>query len=390
MFLVVAFMVMHPYQVELFTFKIASLFGAPIFISILGLYLCSINRVMYAASALMVAVSLSVNQLVLNYLTMIFLFAVLSELIMQYKRDAIINWNIFDKSNHLTKRFSLIIIGVILYVLMSGIIIMVNNSPLAGRTTLLHFDSLAMRLSQLALLGKTIFFKQEPLLPLYYKYLFNLIFATFFFLSARNALLLKDNKRFLSLCVVLLLTAISLLNIVGLNLALQEWWPVPRVLSVISVFWGGIIAFTYMQARSSAQRILVLTPSIILLVGAIAINNTVLAEQLKINMRDMHRANRIIARMETHPEFSRVKKIAIIGSMWGYPSSIRTAAGDMNISAFGASWSKVPLLNEVSGYGFLQPDGEEYKYAEEYCSDSPKWPNADSLTVHDDLAILCF
>jgi hypothetical protein len=390
MFLTVIFIVIHPYQVEYFTFKIASLFGLPIFLSLLAFYLCAKNRIWYVASAFLIAFALSIYQLALNYMTMVLLLSVIGDLVMQYKRNSVIEWNILNNNNYVPVRFSIIPLSVLLYVGLSGIVIMAYGATLVERADLLPFESIGMRLSQLALLGKEMFFTREPLMPLPYKTLFSFIFVSFFVLAFRNWLSLKDNRKFLSLCLVVFLSALSLLNIVGMNLAIKDWWPVPRILSTVSVFWAGFIAFAYVQTRNSAQRALILVPAIVLLLGAIAINNTVLAEQLRVNMRDAHKANRIIERLERHPEFGKVNRVAIVGGTWRLPSGIRTVTGDLNVSAFGAPWSRLAILNEISGYNFFPATNEEDKYAEEHCSSSHKWPHEDALTVRGNLAVLCF
>jgi hypothetical protein len=383
-FMVVIFTVIHPYQVEYFTFKVASLFGLPLFLSVLGLYLSTFNRIMYIIAIISICLSLSIIQTPMNYLSIVLLFYVMSAIIRKYSNCDRMDWVSAINSRDMLHSFSAVFLGSILYVIISIIIVILYNYAPEGRAEVLPLTALNMRISQLWTLLKTMFFIKEPLLPLAYKRIFS------FICSARNALLFNGKKGFLSFSVIFVLFFMSLLSVVGLSLGLKVWWPVPRVLSAISLFWGGIIAFTYIQASNSSMKMIVLIPAIVLLIGAIAINNTVLTEQLKVNMRDRQKACRIIARIEARPDFEKVKKLAVIGSVWGYPSAIRTAVGDMNISAFGASWSKLAILNEVSGYNFLPPDSEEYKYAEGYCSNSPKWPHENSIVIHNDLAVLCF
>jgi hypothetical protein len=106
-------------------------------------------------------------------------------------------------------------------------------------------------------------------------------------------------------------------------------------------------------------------------------------------MRDFHKANRIIYKLENHPEFSRVQRVTIIGGDWNFPSAIDTAIGDMNISAFSKSWSKLNILKELSGYNFAQATENEQEKAEAYCSGAPKWPAPESLIIDGALCIIC-
>lgn len=107
-------------------------------------------------------------------------------------------------------------------------------------------------------------------------------------------------------------------------------------------------------------------------------------------MRDLHKANRIIARLEEHPDFSKLKTVVIIGRQRDYPYRIKTTVKDINVSAFGAFWSKLNLLKEVSGYDFRDPTDYEYNIAEEYCREYPKWPDSTSVTVKGEIGIVCF
>jgi len=128
---------------------------------------------------------------------------------------------------------------------------------------------------------------------------------------------------------------------------------------------------------------------IIVLVGFIFLSNQILADQQRINQWDRMMANRIISRLEMHPNFSNVKYVHINGGSWGFPAKLRTIQGDVNVSAFFPSWSKVPLLSEVSGYRFEEAIGPKAVVGKTYCEARQPWPHAESITVDDDMAIIC-
>jgi hypothetical protein len=90
-----------------------------------------------------------------------------------------------------------------------------------------------------------------------------------------------------------------------------------------------------------------------------------------------------------HRDFGNVKFVYISQSSWGFPAKFRTAQGDMNISAFYPGYSRVPLLSEVSGYRLVGAVGSKAALGEEYCKAKQPWPHAESITVDDDVAIVC-
>lgn len=179
---------------------------------------------------------------------------------------------------------------------------------------------------------------------------------------------------------------------IGLSLVLRSYWPVPRNMAHAGILWGGCIVLAGNVASSARMRLLLGIPVLIVVLSFIGASEQVLDEQLGINARDSHLANRIVAALERQQGFSSVRRVVIVGKPWApYPASLaRTAWGDLNISSFGASWSQVELLREVSGYD-LRPSTEkdERSWAESYCSGVATWPGADSVLVRGEVAVVC-
>jgi hypothetical protein len=129
-----------------------------------------------------------------------------------------------------------------------------------------------------------------------------------------------------------------------------------------------------------------------ILISFVGVNEHILDEQHRLNMRDLLQANRVIARLESLPGFDRSRSVAFVGDRASYPMGLqRTQWGDMNISAFGAVWSQVNLLREASGYDLrLSTAPQERAAAEAYCSGAEPWPAQGSAVLRDGLAIICF
>lgn len=182
--------------------------------------------------------------------------------------------------------------------------------------------------------------------------------------------------------------SVSAVSIIGVSLVIKEWWPVPRILSAMSFFQAGLVALAFSNAGPKL-RIMVAAMAFVVLFAFIGINNHIFTDQLRVNLRDVHKASRIVDRMEDDPRFAQIQRVAMIGGNYAFRSPIYTAHGDLNISAFIASWAKVQILNEVSGYSFGEASPEEQILAAQHCEKSPKWPAPGSLEVSGPLAIVC-
>jgi hypothetical protein len=197
---------------------------------------------------------------------------------------------------------------------------------------------------------------------------------------------LRSGALFLTITAVL---AAALVWSVGLIIVLEDFWPVPRVMSHVGVFWAGVLVIGH-RCLSARARPALAGIALMLLLSFIGGSNRILNDQLRINSRDAAKANRILARMEALPGFSGTETVAADGSIWTYPLTFATADHDMNISAFGAEWAKVALLREVSGYDLkLAKDAAQKAAAAAYCRGVEPWPGEASVTIENRLIILC-
>lgn len=121
----------------------------------------------------------------------------------------------------------------------------------------------------------------------------------------------------------------------------------------------------------------------------IGTNNHIFQDQVRVNLRDIAKANRIISRLEAMPDFTQIAGVIVVGGQWTYLSPLKTVQGDMNISALFAEWSKLPLLNEVSGYNLQSAPPAVMEKAKGYCLTAPKWPSAQAVTRLDSFAVVC-
>lgn len=237
-----------------------------------------------------------------------------------------------------------------------------------------------------------IYWADEPILPAWLK----LIILAMLMLSMLRIIRHVIAGQFIDRTVLVFFVCIGLLLMIPLSLGVivpfQGWWPVPRVISHVPVIIGLIfIIGDYCGGASSGVILRGIQTGlrVIIIFGFVLMDNQIFADQRKINQWDKFFAQQILVRIEESPHFDEVKYLYIDGGGWGYQAGIRTVQGDMNISAFGAAWSKVNLVNYATGNRFAEAVGERRTQAEVYCASAQPWPARNSTKVIGDLAIVC-
>jgi hypothetical protein len=171
-------------------------------------------------------------------------------------------------------------------------------------------------------------------------------------------------------------------------------WLVPRVLVGISVFIAGVIMLGWRSAglipigRPVVVHGLLGAGVVLLLISYIGASNRILADQRRLNVFDLEKANRIVARWEEQPGFRHDLPLAVVGGGAPYPS-ISTAIGDMNYSALYVPWAKNGLFEIATGYRFGRPTEEQQALAQAYCEAADPWPAPGSAVVEAEIALVC-
>ena len=383
-----------PYQAEIFTFKIAiAAFGISMLIAFIGLYISNKGLIKILISSLLICISLSIYQIVLSYILPVLLFSILIKFL--DKQDINLKDRIKNILNEklIIYRFLTLIIGIILYFTLNSLILKISNTPIVERgqfINILEKSEIYTRFWDLKNIFIKIYFSNETIFPITLKIILvcfltiTIISITKYLFSYKKIYESLLNITFFYLFVLLL----SLCYIFPI-LVLKNCWPVPRVLAPASLFWSGIFVIFYMKGNTKYTKNIFLIVGSIIIFSYLSINNNIYIDQLRINKQDENKAIRIIQNLENHTNFNRIEYLSIIGGSWTYPKRISTVQGDMNISAYGASWAKLPMINEVSGYDFQKPSLEQNSYASKYCDTSPKWPSIQSIIIVNNLGIIC-
>lgn len=380
----VLFLTLHPYQAEIFTFKTAAIFLAiPLALSFFAISTCAHSPRHWLLSTIVLISALFLYQAVLNYIAMALLFSMVFHLARGVEERSLSFWSSFKS------QLMLVFVSVVLYALLALAIAGVARVPIHGRATLIGAPEIAPRIIVSLAQLRMMFVQTEPILPSTTKLLMILaplvaLGVSFFSMPGRALRLTFSRRAFPYLLIIIVGVPLCL----GVILVLHEWWPVPRVLAHIGIFWAGIYALSLRLASPRGRHVLVAAAGVIVF-SFIGINNHIFNDQVRLNMRDMAKANRIIMRVEALPDFDRITGIVITGGYWSYPSPIKTLEGDMNVSALFAAWSKTPVINEVSGYKLSLAPEQIAENAKAYCRSSPKWPAPQSVTTMKSFAVVC-
>jgi len=392
-----ALVVAHPYGAEIFTFKQAlPFYSAALIFSILTLELILYNS--RSKFVLLLALfsclsMLSTYQIFTNFFAVLIPLAWIAGKLGLPCSKGNTDGN-SDNNYDQSVVLAIILLGaLVLYILSLAFvnsmgILHVGNE----RSQLIPFGMVSERIDQVLRALITIYWSDEPILPAWQKYIIlaMLTYSVFMILKriVKSELPDRSISIFLVFSGLLLLVPLSL----GVIIPFQGWWPVPRVISHVSVVIGLVLIIgDYCTQSYFGTRIKIIQTGLrlIIIFGFILMGNQIFSDQRKINQWDKFSAQQIMARIEKSPNFDDVKFLYISGGAWGYLAGIRTVQGDMNISAFGAAWSKVNLVNYATGSRFTEATGERRLQAEAYCSSVQPWPAIDATKVIGDLAIVC-
>jgi hypothetical protein len=381
--IVASLVALHPYQSEVFTFRTTGLYLAiPLGCSFAALITCTASRGRWILSLVLLVCSLSLYQIVLNYLIMSMIFS----LAFHFSRMEAAGREFWPG---FLSRLKLILAGTLIYYVSAYSISHLSGVALSDRAGFIGINALALRAKQVLDLYEMMFFRAEAMLPFATKVLLlitlGLPIGAYLVTALQNGTYASLRRVALSFALIFI---VGLPLCIGMVLVLGAWWPVPRVLAQTGMFWAGSIAFVYRISRGPVQRAVLASVSLII-VSFIGISNHVFKDQLRVNMRDMATANRIVARVEALPEFTSTEYVVLSGGSYAYRSPITTMQGDMNISALFAAWSKLPVLNEVSGYAFQPASAGILVKANAFCETAPKWPAAGSVARIETGAVVC-
>ena len=388
---IVAIFALHPYNADVFTFREATLtVGFGLSLGMLGLTIADMRLSRWIAGCTLMVLSLTLYQVALNFVVIALVISLLLKLT-RLDPGGILWGPGPGTGRHflqqLWPRASAVVAAVVIYMPIYKL-----SQQLAGnlmqehsRGAILPLSDIPERIWRSAVAAGHVFLVPEPGVPIAVKMLIVGLSALAIGSLVKKIWEIVGYRRYTVFALALLLLAIAGFAIIGVVMPLREWSEVHRTLAGVSVLVAGFLALAVTNGGVWSRRA-ALAIVVVLLFSFAGISNVILSEQLRLNHRDMATASRMMSRLEANPEFAAVKKIAVIGRQRNYPRRFLTSEYK---SALGRAHSKANILQEVSGYRFLEPNADERRQAEDYCRDVRPWPDPASVTVLKDTAVVC-
>ena len=116
----------------------------------------------------------------------------------------------------------------------------------------------------------------------------------------------------------------------------------------------------------------------VLILGSAGRIGRIALDQYRVNSFDKSLATRIVTRLESLPDFRPNAKLVILGAP-KMGSLSRTGLGDYNISSL-QHFSKVFVINEITGYSFQNPSSDEINSASMLVQNREPWPKPSSVS----------
>lgn len=395
--LIGALMVSYPYGAEIFTFKIAlPTYSLALFFSFSTLELIVRNP---KSRSIRIFAFFSALSMLFTYQIFFSYFAILVVFSWIFYRLFSLSDITIENENGLTIRdrsAALLIVSFSALVAFFCILFVAKLFDIqlgsTGRAHFISFHMIPERLNQIIVQLKIIYWSAEPVFPVLLKRILLLLSLYSFFYIAKYIYSSNNKKWGYELFLIVVLFTFLVPLSLGVIVAFGDWWPVPRVVSHVSVIVGLLlIAGSYCAIASQRRTFYSLFVFGIMAVifGFILVGNQIFSDQIKVNNWDKSLADQIMIRLEGNPNFNAIRFLDIEGGRYDYPDGVKTADGDMNISAFYPVGSKVPAFDFFIGSNFERPYGEKALQGESYCSTSPSWPAPQSVKIIGDLAVVC-
>lgn len=196
------------------------------------------------------------------------------------------------------------------------------------------------------------------------------------------------SQSLLAAAVALVAPVLAGFAMLGIPLFFTVLWLPPRVLATIGLVWAGVAIIAISVRRLIPQQVFVVLLGLVTF-SFIAQNNQIFIDQARVATRDHNLAIRVLSKLEEQPNFSDMKAIASVGRRLDTGAPMPTATHGFNDSNWEYQWVIAPMLTELSGYPMRPAYQPEIDEAEAYCKEHGHWPAAESVVIRGELAIIC-
>ena len=253
--LVGAFFCLHPYHAELVTFKaVLPLTAGSISLAFLGLHVCWKRAARIIPAACVIAIAIGMYQIVLTWIVAVLVMGALISLVRFGANDSLTQFRVLKTD--LGAPLAATVLGTGFYVVSLPIIWRLTGVAPLGRGMLLALDEgVIERLRSVGGLYRRLFMESEQILPMTTNVLIAALLGgaiVVIMLSGRQGRSWRQAWGYYAVASALIVA--GALSIVGLAAPLQVWWPVPRVLTAISLVWSGIVSLTLITTHRTIRR----------------------------------------------------------------------------------------------------------------------------------------
>jgi hypothetical protein len=368
---------LHPYLGEIFTYRHATMINSLSFsypAMAVG-YILLYNKRYRLLGIPLIIWALSGYQVVFSMIMVFIPIQILSNLLKG--RD------ITDILKKMAIPLGLLVGTLLLYVLTNRFILNIMDIPASPRSAFLGLGDLNVRFTQILTLAQRTFISNEAIALSVPKWiLLALLLSLLVTILAKKNPSKKYNMAKI-LCIPLLL--ISAIGIIGPAMLLDVWWSTPRVLSNIGFFWALVLLlFIYEIGEKKA----LLIPLGLVLLSFIYSNNRILADQQRMNFLDFHKSNRIVVQLEQIDGFQEKRILFFRENEIIHSHGPSTKYMDLNISALYPGWSRLSMLEYVSGYRFTPATTQDEITIKEKHKTLPSFPSKGSIFCEGEIIVI--
>ena len=337
-----------------------------------------------------ITLSLAIYQVILNSLLVITIMGAIYN-ITSWEKEERLTLKKIRENPYLIKALG-IVVSTITYITLNKVIIHNMGLQASSRSSFIALADLHSRISQILSLFKNVLFDSNSfLIPQPVKLIFLaalVIAAVLVIVKNINRVESIFNKTLLAITIISLLI-VGLLSICMTGLFLDSWWMVPRMFTGIGLFTMFIFLILFQFNKSAIFQYILVGSLIITALSHININHTNAIEQAYLNKLDRSKARGILSEIEKIDGFEN-KRLYIHqrDDCWINGYNLKTNIGDMNLSAFCASWSKYKILEFVGGYKIITTNYNDNRFLDSIYNNflnKPRWPNKNSIWTNDSL-----
>jgi len=381
-----SFLVLHPYQADLASWRVAQFTGGlPFVMMFWALLACTRSAKALGISVVVIVLALGIHQIPLEMAAA----ALVLQVPLALARGT------FDRQEWIG-RLGALTMGLVLYVVLANLVIaFTNHEGSIGRDKIILLSNPALVIARSREL-LSMMAARDPLAG----WLTRVLLAATAGLCVGQIILAKTTvlKRIVMAASLVISIVVAFLCAISLTVIPEAWVPVFRNMLSVGVIWAAIATMAFALSGDMVRRV-VIAAIIPILLGFVGSNNTVLSDQQRVNRRDLSMMNRIAVDIDALANVSTVNRLLFIGTNNTPLNGIATAADLSNgwhaygtsLSVFAVPWPGylTQLYNELTGLRFgYGATNQEQVWAQESCR-GRHWPEKGSVLGNGSLAVVC-